>query len=67
MTFDEFKEKKKILKLTHKDFANLIGYSESSIKAWRMKGVPKWVDIVIEHLIILDDLNKKSCKYRNYL
>ena len=41
----------KPLKMTHKDFASLIGYSVASFKKWKdEKSTPQWVPFVIGYL-----------------
>lgn len=59
MKYNIFLEKKDKLNLTIKDFAEIVGYSSSSIKKWKNKDeTPKWVDIVISYLEMNNEMQK---------
>lgn len=63
MKYNTFLERKKNLSLTIDNFADIIGYSPSSIKKWKEKDeTPKWVDIVISYLEINKEIQKNIKK-----
>lgn len=57
MTYDKFSEKRKTIGITILQFATMVGYSENAIKKWKQKdNIPKWAEIVLEHLLIKKQL-----------
>lgn len=57
MNYHEFTEKRGQLKITIDDFAKIIEYTPDAIKKWKQKeNIPKWAEIVLEHLLIKKQL-----------
>lgn len=53
MTYEDFLTKKDELKLSFKEFADIVGYTPDAIKKWKQKErIPKWADLVIKYLEI---------------
>jgi len=73
MTYDDFLAKKKTLHLTNDNFAQIVGYSEAGIKKWKINGVPNWAEIVLDHLLLIQEMQNNIDKYigdkvlQNYL
>ncbi len=62
MTKTELKEKLKQLDLSQKEFAQFTGCSYQAVKQWKEDKVPNWVNIVIEHIEMLQAAKKIICK-----
>ncbi len=62
MTKTELKDKLKQLNLSQKEFARFSGCSYQAVKQWKENKVPNWVNIVIEHIEMLQAAKKIICK-----
>lgn len=49
MTYDEFSNKLKELKLSKDDFSKMVGMSYNSVANWKLKEIPSWVEPFIEN------------------
>lgn len=67
MTYNEFSNKLKELKLSKADFSKMIGMSYNSITNWKLKEIPSWVDPFLYHYeksLKLDELLITIEKYK---
>jgi len=55
MNREDFIEKLSDLKLTQKEFAELSGCSYQTVKQWKDNKIPKWVELVLRHIEILQE------------
>lgn len=67
MTYDEFGNKLKELKLSRDDFSKMVGMSYNSVANWKLKEIPSWVEPFLYHYekgLKLDELLAIIEKYR---
>ena len=58
MNRKEFNDKLKKLGFTKKEFAELIEYSYSGARRWKI--LPKWVVIVLDHIELLNSISSEN-------
>lgn len=60
MKKEEFKKRLDGICMSQKEFSDVIGYSYQAIKQWKDGKIPKWAEIVMDHL---EDI--QNCKLRH--
>ncbi|NDJ26351.1 hypothetical protein DMB95_00055 [Campylobacter sp. MIT 12-8780] len=66
MTYEEFSNKLKALKLSKDEFSKLVGMNYNSVANWKLKEIPAWVEPFLkfyERSLDLEELLKVMHKY----
>lgn len=65
MNRKDFNDKLKMLGLTKEEFAELIEYSYSGVRRWKV--LPKWVIMILDHMELLKNISSENKAKKNLL